>query len=419
VKVGGVVRPPGDKSISHRALMIASIAQGTSRVRGILDSADTRTTAEVMRRLGVGIDVLGPALAIRGVGLRGLRAPDRDLDCGNSGTTARLAAGIVAGSGVAARFIGDASLSRRPMGRIAEPLRAMGAEMEFDGRETLPFVVRSGALRRIEWEPEQASAQVKSAILLAALVGGVDASVREHSPTRDHTERMLRATGVDVVSEGTTVVLARSERVAPFEMDIPGDPSSAAFLVAAAALAEEGRLEIEGVLLNPLRTGFLEILRRMGASVVEEVNAEQGGEPVGRIVATPGELAPVEVGGAQVIASIDELPLLACVAARAEGVTIVTGASELRVKESDRIAAIVSNLRGIGVEAEESTDGFRVHGGRKPLRGQVQTGGDHRVAMSFGVLASDPRNAIVIDDKECVAVSYPRFWEDLARVTNG
>jgi 3-phosphoshikimate 1-carboxyvinyltransferase len=416
MRVDGEVRVPADKSISHRALLCAAVATGRSRVRRLLQSADVRSTAGVLRALGVALPPLSDDVAITGRGLRGLRAPGFDLDCGNSGTTVRLAAGIAAGHPFASRFVGDDSLSRRPMRRVARPLTAMGATVELEHGDGLPMTVRGGALAPIDWTTESASAQVKSAILLAGLVGGVPVSVTEPAASRDHTERMLRRLGAPVRIAGTTVRLEPVARIHSLDLTVPGDPSSAAFFVALASLATSGELVLRDVCLNDTRVGFLRAMERMGARVTVEAAAEQGGEPVGSLRVGPAPLAAIEVVGSDVPAMIDELPILACVAARAAGTTVITGAAELRVKESDRITTMVSNLRALGADAEELPDGLRVTGRDAPLRGQIRTGGDHRVAMAFAVLGALPGNQIEIDDPTCVEVSYPGFWTDLRRV---
>lgn len=418
MKVHGTVAVPGDKSISHRALMLAALADGASRITGVLDSADVRSTAGVLRAMGVEIPELAADMTVRGRGVRGLRAPSVDLDCGNSGTTTRLMAGIVAGHPFAARFVGDASLSRRPMRRIARPLEAMGARVELQGRgDGLPMVVHGGTLHAVDWRTEAASAQIKSAILLAALTGRVEATVREPAPSRDHTERMLAARGVLVETAPQLVRLLPVERLEPLDVRVPGDPSSAAFFAALAALADRGELALENVCVNPTRAGFLDALRRMGAVVSLRDERNAGGEPVATVAVAPSTLRGIAVGAAEVPSMIDELPMLACLGARAEGETVITGAEELRVKESDRIAAVVSNLRALGADAEELPDGLRVRGGVAPLRGRVTTHGDHRLAMAFGVLGALPGNAIEIDDPACVAVSFPTFWRELQRVS--
>jgi 3-phosphoshikimate 1-carboxyvinyltransferase len=418
MKVGGALRVPGDKSISHRALMFAALGKGESRVRGLLTSADVKSTASVLRALGAAIlDISADDLTVRGGGLRGLRESSGDLDCGNSGTTARLMSGILAAIPFDSRMTGDASLSKRPMKRVAKPLEAMGARFEFAAGDGLPLVVHGGLLRGVTWFSETASAQVKSAILLAGLVADVPVEVHEPAATRDHTERMLRARGVDVRTDGLAVTLLPTGRLDAVDTDVPGDPSSAAFFVALAALSGAGSLAIEHVCVNPSRTGAFKLLADMGALIAYEDMRDDGGEPVANLVVSSRTLRGVTIAPETVPSLIDELPILACVAARAAGETVVTGAAELRVKESDRIAVVVQNLKAVGADAEELPDGFIVRGSDKPYRGAVRTHGDHRIAMAFGILGSQDGNAIEIDDRECVNVSYPNFWSDLARVT--
>src|SRR5712671_552798 len=355
-------------------------------------------------------------MRLTGGGLRGLRAPSQALDCANSGTSTRLLAGVVAGQPFSARFEGDASLSRRPMKRIAEPLTYVGARLEFDRRDGLPMTVHGVALRSIDWDTHASSAQVKSAILLAGLVAGVEVRVTEKSPSRDHTERMLRAMGADVEIDGNQICLRPVRRLAPIEMNVPADPSSAAFFVALASLAVEGELTLTDVLLNPTRTGFLEAMTRMGAHVDKAASASSGGEEIGSLRVRPSRLRSIRITEVEVPALIDELPLLACVAAGAGVELEITGAAELRVKESDRISTVVENLRAVGALADELPDGLRVHGPRRELAGTIDPRGDHRIAMAFGILSAVSGNRITVSNAECVAVSYPGFWEDLRRV---
>ncbi|MFI5229013.1 MAG: 3-phosphoshikimate 1-carboxyvinyltransferase [Gemmatimonadales bacterium] len=417
VKVSGSLRVPGDKSISHRSLILGALGAGASRISGILESQDVHSTAGVLRALGVDIPELSAEFVIRGTGRGrdGLKPPGTVLDCGNSGTTTRLMAGVVAASPVQATFVGDASLSRRPMRRVARPLEAMGARVELPENGGLPMTIRGGSLHDVVWTSEVASAQVKSAVLLAALASGVAATVTEPSRSRDHTERMLRARGARIKVDGTMVTLDAGSSIRALDTAVPGDPSSAAFFAGLAGLADGGELRLENVCVNETRTGFLSALRRMGATVVEDGKREEGGEWTANLVVAPGRLVATTVTEAEVPSMIDELPLLACLAARAEGETVITGASELRAKESDRITAVVANLRAIGAEASELSDGMRIVGSDRPLRGRVITHGDHRLAMAFGVLGAATGNEIEIDDPECVAVSYPGFWRDLAR----
>ena len=418
LSVRGTIRAPGDKSISHRALIFSTLARGPSRVRNLLQSADVGATASALRALGANIPPLSSDMVVDGVGVAALRSPYGALDCGNSGTTARLLAGLVAGlTGRVARFEGDESLSRRPMGRIARPLAAMGARIDFEGAngaERLPMRVHGAPLQRIVWTSEHASAQIKSAVLLAALVAGVEVELTEPERSRDHSERMLAARGVSLEVLANGVRLAAGQTVQPLDVSVPADPSSAAFFAALAAMATDGELRLTEVCLNPTRTGAFDVLRRMGATITTFDVHESGGETVGTIVAIASTLAGTRIDGSEIPRCIDELPLLACVAARAEGETVIADAGELRVKESDRIRAVVENLRKLGVDAEEREDGMRIVGSRQPLSGQVSTYGDHRLAMAFGILAALPENSITIDDPGCVAVSYPHFWSDLA-----
>ncbi len=415
MNVAGTLRVPGDKSISHRSLMFAALSEGDSRITGILQSADVHSTAGVLRALGASIPELSDHFTVRGHGVQSLTQPQSALDCGNSGTTTRLMAGIVAGLPISATFIGDQSLSRRPMRRVAKPLEAMGARFDLPDHGGLPMTVHGGALHDVVWTTEQASAQIKSAILLAAVVGGVRASVTEPIKTRDYTERMLEARGVRVRVSGTTVSVDPGV-VEPLDVDVPGDPSSAAFFAGLAAIAKHGVLRLEGVGVNDTRMGFFRRLARMGVTVAEENRRLNGGEWIADLVVSPGTLGPATIGEADVPAMVDELPLLACIATRANGETVITGANELRAKESDRITAVVTNLRAIGADAEELADGMRIRGTTTPLRGRVVTHGDHRLAMAFGILGAADGNDIEIDDRDCVAVSYPGFWSDLARV---
>jgi 3-phosphoshikimate 1-carboxyvinyltransferase len=418
LRVAGELTVPGDKSISHRSLICAALAEGTSRVRAVLQSADVHSTAGVLRALGVDVPPLGDDLVIQGVGLRGLRDPSVDLDCGNSGTSTRLLAGVVAGAGVVGRFVGDASLSRRPMRRIARPLAAMGATVELPEHGGLPMTVRGAPLKDVEWVNETGSAQVKSCIMFAALCGGVEAKVVESPRSRDHTERMLASQGAEVWVNEQSVLLHPVARLAPLDVVVPGDPSSAAFFAALAALAPRGELLLRRVCVNDTRIGFLAALREMGASIALDDRERIAGEWIADVrVRSGATLRGISIGREAIPTLIDELPLVACRAAYAEGETRVTGAAELRVKESDRIAVVVGNLRALGADADELPDGFVVRGTAPVLRGRVVTHGDHRMAMAFGILGALPGNDIEIDDRECVAVSYPTFWSDLAAVT--
>lgn len=408
---------PGDKSISHRALMLAALAVGDSTLRGLLTSADIQSTADALRALGCSVPELraDTPVHVRGVGLHGLRSPQRVIDCGNSGTTARLLLGILAGSDVTAELTGDASLRARPMARVTEPLARMGARFEYLGEAgLLPVRVRGGRLQPVSFHSPHASAQVKSALLLAGLVGGVPVTVSEPRLSRDHTERMLSAQGATIETaedgERVRVSLQPVPSLRPLDLDVPGDFSSAAFLLALGLLRAPGT-HVAGVGLNPTRTGMLRVLDRMGARIDVRNARSEGGEPVGDLVAIPGALRATTIVGAEVPSLIDEIPVIAVLAARASGTTRVRGAAELRVKETDRIHALVQNLRTLGVQVEEHPDGMDITGTDAPLEGTVRTFGDHRIAMAFGVLTTLPGNRIVVDDPDCVQVSFPGFWK--------
>jgi 3-phosphoshikimate 1-carboxyvinyltransferase len=430
LRVEGDLRVPGDKSITHRALMLAASAAGESRLRGLLPGGDCRSTASVLRALGCSIPDLpadGAGITIRGGGLATWRVPSATLDCGNSGTTARLIMGLLAGRPFCARLTGDDSLRSRPMRRVTEPLAAMGAAIrEIDLPDRLPLEICGGDLRGIDHVSPRASAQIKSAILLAGISGGVGVSVREPARSRDHTERLLSALGASVRSRPASagdgsweVVLdPYPDPLPPLDLDVPGDPSSAAFLLAAALLAGAGELRVRGVGTNPTRIGFLQAVRAMGGAIAVENEREVAGEPVGDLVARPARLSGTEIGADQVPAMIDEIPLLAALAARAEGETVVRGAGELRAKESDRIAVMVANLRAVGVDARELPDGLVVRGSDVPLRGRVAVHHDHRIAMAFAVLGLLRGNDITLDQPEVVEISYPGFWDVLDSITS-
>lgn len=413
----GFVRVPGDKSISHRSLILASLATGESRIEGILNSADVQSTAAVLRSLGAKIPVLAGQFSITGLGLHGLTRSTAVLDAGNSGTTVRLMAGVAAACPFSSRFEGDASLSRRPMKRIAEPLKSMGARFDFANEDDgLPMTVHGGGLTGITWNTRAASGQTKSCILLAGLVAGVQVSVIESRKSRDHTERMLTSLGVPVTVDELSASLMPVESLAPLDLIVPGDPSSAAYMIAFGLLQKEGEVRIPDVCINATRIGFIEAVIAMGGDVELIDKKAVAGDEVATIVARPSRLRDAIVGAEQIPAMIDELPLLACVAAAA-GVSLeVSDATELRVKESDRIATVVNNLRRIGADVTEMPDGFKVRPGQPVFSGIVQTEDDHRIAMSFGVLAALRGNSIDIDNRDCVAVSYPRFWADLESI---
>lgn len=423
------IRVPGDKSITQRALILGALAEGESRIGSAPRGADPLATARALAALGAEIRGLpGPEsepIRIGGPGLRRWKQPVAPLDLRNSGTGTRLLAGALAAQPLSVVLSGDESLSQRPMERIAAPLRRMGASVEYVGQPgVLPMRVAGGALNGIRHRGAVASAQVKTAILLAGLSAGVPVEVGEPRRSRDHGERMLQAMGVEVVEgwrNGLWSVRLPDPpgRLAPLEMDVPGDFSSAAFFLAWAALvSRRAPLTIRGVGLNPTRTGLLPVLGRMGVEVNVVPRGMAGGEPVGdlRVGRPSGPVRAVSVGEDEIPGLIDEVPILAAMAARAEGVTRVTGARELRVKESDRLAAMAVNLRRIGVEVEEYPDGLAIEGTRRPLSGRVECFHDHRIAMAFGILGATPGCELKVDDPGVADVSFPGFWELLDRV---
>ena len=422
-----IVTVPGDKSISQRALILAAVAEGKSRLRGLLPGADPASTAGALRALGVALPELpsdGQEVVVQGSGLGGLRPPAEPLDLGNSGTGTRLLLGVLAGQPFKAVLTGDGSLRSRPMGRVTSPLSDMGAKFRsVEVEDCLPLEVEGGPLNPIDYDLPVASAQVKSAILLAGVSGRAMVRLSEPGRSRDHTERMLSALGaaVDSRAEGERWCVElrdAPERLRPLDLDVPGDLSSAAFVLVLALLGgARGELTVRGVGINPTRTGALPVLARMGARLVVEPDAEQGGEPVGSITAAPTVLRATTIGAEDVIGAIDEIPILAAAAARAQGTTRITGAGELRVKETDRLRALAQNLRVIGVRVEELEDGLEVEGTDQPLAGEVDAMGDHRIAMAFGVLGALAGNDIRVRGAHVVDVSFPGFWERLAAWT--
>ena len=411
----GVVRPPGDKSISHRVLMLASLARGKSEIAGLLTGDDVKSTARVLRQLGADISTIRES-AVLVTGKR-LTPHAARLHCGNSGTTARLMLGILAGQRFTATLTGDASLRRRPMRRVTEPLKAMGADIEEQG-DSLPLTIHGGTLRSLTYTSPVASAQVKSAILLAALTGKVPVTIREPYRSRNHTERLFAHLGLGIHERNSVIVfepLNRSTAIPPFSVAVPGDLSSAAFLVGAAVLADGGELLVENVGVNPTRTGMLVVLERMGAHV-ERINLrDAGGEPVADLVVRPAGLKGTEVTAAEIPTLVDEVPILAVLASRARGTTVFREVGELRVKESNRLELIAANLRAVGVKAEVQGNDLHVEGTERAPRGKVETAKDHRLAMAFAVLGTVPGAGVKLSERKSVAISYPNFFRDLKR----
>ena len=411
--VSGVVRPPGDKSISHRVLMLAALARGKSELTGLLAGDDVKSSARVLRQLGAEISPIREG-TVRVSHARRI-THDARLYCGNSGTTARLILGILAGRSGTATVTGDASLRRRPMRRVTEPLKQMGAHIKERG-DGLPLTIRGGKLRGLTYTSPVASAQVKSALLFAGLTGQVPVTIREPYRSRDHTERLFAHLGLEIHEhDGAITYQPSAVSIPALTIAVPGDPSSAAFLVGAAVLADKGELTIENVGVNPTRTGFVVVLERMGAHV-ERVNLrDEGGEPVADLVVHPASLAATEVTAAEIPTLVDEVPILAVLGSRARGTTVFREVGELRVKESNRLELIAANLRAVGLKAEVQGNDLYVEGTDKPPRGKVETAKDHRLAMAFAVLGSLRGAKVQLSEKKSVAISYPNFFRDLKR----
>jgi 3-phosphoshikimate 1-carboxyvinyltransferase len=413
VSIRGAVALPGDKSLSHRALLIGAICERETVVRGFGRSEDTESTVRAVRALGVRVDEDGrDTLRVHGAGLRGLEAPEGPIDCGNAGTLVRLIAGILAGqTGQQFELSGDESLSSRPMGRIADPLAAMGAGVETaDGH--LPLGIDARPLHGIEYELPVASAQVKSCLLLAGLFAEGETTVVEPVPTRDHTERMLRAAGARLGMKPGRVSVQPADRLELGEVEVPGDISSAAPLILAATLLPGSELIVTGVGVNPTRTGFLDVLERMGARIAIFNRRTAAGEPVADLEITHAELVATEVEPEEVPRLVDELPLFALAASMAHGDSRVRGAGELRTKETDRIEAVVAGLRAAGAHVTGTRDGFRIRGvPARPRGGRMSAEGDHRIAMLAAVCGLASRDGVEVEGAETVAISFPGFFD--------
>ena len=414
----GEITPPGDKSISHRAIILGSLARGKTRASGFLVSQDTLATANAFRNMGVGVEVNAGEVEISGNGLFGLREPGETIDAENSGTTARLLAGVLSAQSFSSTITGDSSLRRRPMSRVTLPLRSMGARISGEG-DTLPLHITGSKLRGIDYHSSVASAQVKSSLLLAGLYAAGRTSVTEPERTRDHTERMLRHFGVPVEASGTRVSVSPAGEFSGAELEIPSDISSATFFIVAALINPGSEIMIRSVGLNPLRTGVLDILWEMGADVSVENRRERYGEPVGDVIARHCILKGAQIEGESVSRAIDELPVVSVAACFAEGETVISGAGELRVKETDRISAMVGELSKLGADIRETQDGMVINGTEELRGARCESRGDHRVAMSLAVAATRARGETVIGDAECVSISFPEFFSLLEALGDG
>ena len=418
--IRGDITVPGDKSISHRAIMIGAMAQGNTEVNGLLESVDCLTTVSCIKSLGVDVRKQGTIYVIKGKGIEGFKEPGDILDCGNSGTTIRLLSGLVAGLGFHVILTGDYSLRNRPMMRVKDPLEHMGAR--FDGRESgkfAPISIRGGSLHGIDYKMQVASAQVKSAILLAGLNANGDTNILERLSSRDHTEIMLESFGAEIevikANEGSTIKLKPSSLKAA-KVEVPGDISSAAFFLAAAAAMPGSDLTIKNIGLNPSRTGILEVLKRMGADI-EIINGKNcSGELVGDVRVKGTHLKAVKISADEIPSLVDEVPIIAVAAALAEGETTIAGASELKVKESNRLAVITSELVKVGVDIRQKNDGLIIRGGKPVLGGSVDCHRDHRIAMAMAVCGLFSKNGIEIEGVEAVSYSFPDFFAKLKMI---
>ncbi|MGH3016925.1 MAG: 3-phosphoshikimate 1-carboxyvinyltransferase [Gaiellaceae bacterium] len=409
----GALRVPGDKSISHRALLVGAVCDSPTIVRGFGRSLDTESTIAAVRSLGVSVEEDEPdVLKVHGLGLSGLHEPETPIDCGNAGTLARLLPGLLAGQeGRRFELTGDDSLRARPMDRVAAPLSEMGAHVETtDGR--LPLRIEGSSLAGIEHEPDVASAQVKSCVLLAGLLAEGRTTVVEPVPTRDHTERMLRAAGARLTAKGSRISIERAERLDLGEVDVPGDFSATAPFVVAATLLPGSELILQGVSVNPSRTGLLDALERMGARIAVFNRRTQSGEPVADLEVTHAELVATEIVPADVPRTIDELPLFALAASMARGTSRVRGAAELRAKESDRIDSVATALRAVGARVRPTSDGYSIRGvPARPRGGEIDAAGDHRVAIAGAVAGVVSQEGVRVRGADAAAVSFPGFYE--------
>lgn len=417
--IRGKIFVNADKSISHRALMLASLAQGESRIKNILQAEDIDSTSRCMAQLGIEIRQQDDFVLVKGKGLRGLTEPRSVLDCGNSGTTMRLLCGLLSAQEFYAVLTGDSSLTGRPMGRVIEPLQAMGAEIYGrGGNKYPPLAIKGKALQGITFQPVIASAQVKSAILLAGLTARGNTLINETNPARDHSERMLSAMGADLSVGDGQIKLVPGKELSAQEFFVPGDISSAAYFLVLASIVPGSELFIRDVGINPTRDGILTALKMMGANLIIENRRIVGGEPVADILVRSADMKGIIIEGKMIPRIIDELPILAVAMAAAEGVSVVRNAQELRVKETDRIKATVEELAGLGVKIKENEDGFSILGDRGAFKGGVASSrGDHRIAMSLAIAAQICREETTIQGAQAVNISFPEFWTLLAKAT--
>jgi 3-phosphoshikimate 1-carboxyvinyltransferase len=413
--VHGEIAVPGDKSISHRAVMLGALADGTTHISGFLKGADCLSTIDCFRAMGIDIEIDGDNVTVHGKGLHGLKKPEKTLYTGNSGTTTRLLSGILAGQPFDTEIIGDASICKRPMGRVTKPLALMGADIE---NEYCPLKIHGTKLHGMEYNMTVASAQVKTALILAGLYAEGDTVIHEIEKSRDHTELMLSAMGANIKVDGLTIKVGKTDSLKAQDVPVPGDISSAAFFIVLGAIMPNSEITIKNVGINPTRTGIIDVMNAMGANMELINERTAAGEPVADIIIRSSKLCGTEIGGAIIPRLIDELPVIAAAAVFAEGTTVIRDAQELKVKETNRIRAVVDEFTKCGIDIKETDDGMIITGG-KPIHGaDFAAYGDHRMAMSLAILAQLAEGNSTIDDIECVDVSYPNFFNDFYGLEN-
>ncbi|MFC4410956.1 3-phosphoshikimate 1-carboxyvinyltransferase [Chungangia koreensis] len=416
--LSGDIKIPGDKSISHRSVMFGSLAKGRTTVSGFLLGEDCLSTIDCFRKLGVHIELDGNDVAIESPGVADWNEPSEILYTGNSGTTTRLMAGILAGSNVFSVMTGDDSIAKRPMQRVTAPLRKMGAKISGreDGKFT-PLAIEGAALKAIEYDMPVASAQVKSAILLAALRAEGKTTILESVPTRDHTERMMRQFGLDITSTNRKITLEGGQELKATHVDVPGDISSAAFFLVAAAIAKGSRVTLENVGLNPTRDGIIEVMEKMGADFEIEMEDREAAEPSGTIHVRSSQLTGIVIEGSLIPRLIDEIPVIALLATQAKGKTIIRDAEELKVKETDRITAVVETLKKMGANIEATEDGMIIEGPTQLSGAEVDSYGDHRIGMMASIASLITEGSVVLNNSDCISISYPEFFEHLETIS--
>lgn len=412
-KAAGQIKVPGDKSISHRAVMLGSLANGVTEISGFLKGADCLSTIDCFRKMGIDIDINGENVTVHGNGLRGLKKPDEMLYTGNSGTTTRLLCGILAGQNFDTSITGDASIQKRPMGRVVKPLSMMGAKIE---NEYCPLYITGTKLHGIDYKMPVASAQVKTAIILAGLYADGETVIHEIEKSRDHTELMLSAMGADLTVDNLDITVKPTNDLTAVNVDVPGDISSAAFFLVLGAIMPNSQITVTNVGINPTRTGIIDVLKDMGADITLENVHTSAGETVANITVRSSSLKGTTVGGDIIPRLIDELPIIAVAAVFADGQTVIKDAQELKVKETNRIRAVVDEFNKCGIDITETDDGMIINGGKSIHGADFKTYGDHRMAMSLTVLAQLADSESTLDDSDCACVSYPTFFDDFYKL---